>query len=174
MPATAIWAQVTAAVREPPAEVSMTLIHRDYHPQNTLWSALRLTEVVDWTQASWGPPSLDLGHMRWNLVADHGQVVADRFLACYRVAAGATSGDQPFWDLVALLDLLLDGGGPGDIQPDRHALVRGLRQNRAPALEVIVSSETASRSGRQEPRSRSCQGQPDYRGLTSAGRRRNG
>jgi aminoglycoside phosphotransferase (APT) family kinase protein len=118
MPATAIWAQVTAAVREPPREGFMTLIHRDYHPQNTLWSALRLTGVVDWTQASWGPPALDLGHMRWNLVADHGQVVADRFLACYRVAAGATSGDQPYWDLVALLDLLLDGDGPGDIKPD--------------------------------------------------------
>jgi aminoglycoside phosphotransferase (APT) family kinase protein len=117
MPATAIWAEVTAAVREPPPPAAMTLIHRDYHPQNTLWSRLRLTGVVDWTQASWGPPALDLGHMRWNLVADYGQDVADRFLACYRTATGATPGDQPYWDLVALLDLLLDGDGPGDIEP---------------------------------------------------------
>jgi hypothetical protein len=73
----------------------MTLIHRDYHPQNTLWSRLRLTGVVDWTQASRGPPALDLGHMRWNLVADYGQGVADRFLACYRAATGAAPGDQP-------------------------------------------------------------------------------
>ena len=117
MPATAIWADVTAAVREPPPAAPMTLIHRDYHPQNTLWSRLRLTGVVDWTQASWGPPALDLGHMRWNLVADHGQAAADRFLACYRAAAGAAPGDQPYWDLVALLDLLLDGDDPGDIEP---------------------------------------------------------
>jgi aminoglycoside phosphotransferase (APT) family kinase protein len=117
MPATAIWAQVTAAVREPPPAAAMTLIHRDYHPQNTLWSRLRLTAVVDWTQASWGPPGLDLGHMRWNLVADHGQDAADRFLACYQAATGVALGGQPYWDLVALLDLLLDGDGPGDIEP---------------------------------------------------------
>ena len=33
------------------------------------WSRGLLTGMVDWTQASWGPPELDLGHMRWNLVA---------------------------------------------------------------------------------------------------------
>jgi aminoglycoside phosphotransferase (APT) family kinase protein len=117
MPATAIWANVAAAVRETPPAAPMTLIHRDYHPQNTLWSRLRLTGVVDWTQASWGPPALDLGHMRWNLVADHGQAAADRFLAWYRAATGTARGDQPYWDLVALLDLLLDGDDPGDIEP---------------------------------------------------------
>jgi aminoglycoside phosphotransferase (APT) family kinase protein len=117
MPATGIWADVTAAVREAPPPAAMTLIHRDYHPQNTLWSRLRLTAVVDWTQASWGPPGLDLGHMRWNLAADHGQDTADQFLACYHAATGADLGGQPYWDLVALLDLLLDGDGPGDIEP---------------------------------------------------------
>ena len=95
MPATAIWADVTAAVRERPPPAAMTLIHRDYHPKNTLWSRLRLTGVVDWTQASWGPPGLDVGHMRWNLVADNGQDVANRFLACYQAATGAAVGDQP-------------------------------------------------------------------------------
>ncbi len=117
MPATPVWRQATAAVREPPPPTAMTLIHRDYHPQNTLWSRRRLTGVVDWTQASWGPPALDLGHMRLNLVADHGQAVADRFLACYRATAGAVFHDQAYWDLVSLLDLLLDGDDPGDIEP---------------------------------------------------------
>lgn len=117
LPATAVWRQATAAVRQPPPPTTMTLIHRDYHPENTLWSRQRLTGVVDWTQASWGPPALDLGHMRWNLVADHGQRVADRFLACYRATIGTASDDQPYWDLVSLLDLLLDGDDPGDIEP---------------------------------------------------------
>lgn len=54
----------------------MTLIHRDYHPENTLCWAGRLTGVVDWTQASYGPPALDVAHMRWNLAADHGRKVA--------------------------------------------------------------------------------------------------
>ena len=73
--------------------------------------------MVDWTQASWGPPALDLGHMRWNLVADHGQRVADRFLDCYRATTGSVLDDQAYWDLLSLLDLLLDGDDPGDIQP---------------------------------------------------------
>ncbi len=122
MPATPVWRQATAAVHEPPPPTTMTLIHRDYHPENTLWSRRRLTGVVDWTQASWGPPALDLGHMRWNLVADHGQAVADRFLACYWAKVGAVFDDQPYWDLVSLLDLLLDGDDPGDIEP--HDLQR--------------------------------------------------
>jgi aminoglycoside phosphotransferase (APT) family kinase protein len=121
MPATPVWAQAIAAVREPPptttSGTSITLIHRDYHPQNTLWSRQRLTAVVDWTQASSGPPGLDLGHMRWNLLADHGQHVADQFLARYRATTGNACPDQPYWDLVSLLDLLLDGDDPGDIEP---------------------------------------------------------
>ena len=40
--------------------------------------------------------------MRWNLVADHGQQVADQFLDCYRAATGNTCDDQPYWDLVSL------------------------------------------------------------------------
>ncbi len=118
MPATPVWRQATAVVREPPPATAMTLIHRAYHPENTLWSRRRLTGVVDWTQASLGPPALDVGHMRWNLVADHGQAVADEFLACYRATTGTMFGDQPYWDLVSLLDLLLDGDDPGDIEPD--------------------------------------------------------
>ncbi len=97
----------------------MTLMHRDYHPENTLWSRRRLTGVVDWTQASWGPPGIDLGHMRWNLVLDCGQTVADRFLASYQAITGRPTADQGYWDLVSLFDLLLDvGDEPGDITPD--------------------------------------------------------
>ncbi len=118
MPATPVWSQAVAAVHREPPGTRKILIHRDYHPGNTLWSQGRLTGVVDWTQASWGPPELDLGHMRWNLVVDHGQPVPDEFLACYRATTGSPLNDQPYWDIVSLLDLLLDGDGPGDIGPD--------------------------------------------------------
>jgi aminoglycoside phosphotransferase (APT) family kinase protein len=114
------WARVVAEVREAPPPAVATLIHRDYHPENTLWSRRRLTGVVDWTQASWGPPELDVAHMRWNLAADHGQQLADQFLACYRAITGRALEYQPYWDLVSLLDLLLDGDpdDPGDLGPD--------------------------------------------------------
>ena len=112
-----VWARAIAVVREQPPPADMTMIHRDYHPENTLWSRRRLTGVVDWTQASWGPPQLDLAHMRWNLAADHGARAADQFLACYRATTGTTMTDQPYWDLVSLLDVLLDGDDLGDLGP---------------------------------------------------------
>jgi aminoglycoside phosphotransferase (APT) family kinase protein len=118
MTGTPVWAQATAAVRHTPPPADMTLIHRDYHPENTLWSRGRLTAVVDWTQASWGPPQLDLAHMRWNLAADHGPQATGQFLACYQAATGTTLPGQPYWDLVSLLDLLLDGDDPGDLGPE--------------------------------------------------------
>jgi hypothetical protein len=71
------------------------MIHRDFHPENALWSRGRLTGIVDWTQASWGPPGLDLGHMRWNLVLDGGQPIADQFLARYQALTGTSLDDQP-------------------------------------------------------------------------------
>ncbi|MGI0131348.1 MAG: phosphotransferase family protein [Thermoplasmata archaeon] len=125
LPRTQVWTRAVAAVREPPPPADAVLLHRDYHPENTLWSGGRLSGVVDWTQASTGPAQFDLGHMRWNLVADHGQQAADRFLTDYRAASGRDLEHQPYWDLVALLDLLLcsnePGDQPGDITPgDLH------------------------------------------------------
>jgi aminoglycoside phosphotransferase (APT) family kinase protein len=114
--ATRTWRRAIATVREPRPDDAVTLIHRDYHPGNTLWSRHRLSGVVDWTQASLGPPGLDLGHMRWNLVLDHGQRVADDFLAAYRAATGHRPEHQAYWDLISLFDLLLDvDEDPGDI-----------------------------------------------------------
>jgi aminoglycoside phosphotransferase (APT) family kinase protein len=119
IPVTPVWTQAIAVVRQPLPATEMTMIHRDYHPENTLWSYGRLTGVLDWTQASWGPPALDVGHMRWNLVADYGQDTADRFLTAYRTAASRALHDQAYWDLVTLFDLLASGGDdPGDIDHD--------------------------------------------------------
>lgn len=97
------------------------LIHRDFHPGNTLWQGDRLLGVVDWTQASWGPPALDVGHMRWNLALRWGPSAAQRFLDAYVATSGATPADQPYWDLASLLDRVLAAGAPG---MKRQALAR--------------------------------------------------
>jgi aminoglycoside phosphotransferase (APT) family kinase protein len=116
IPETAVWTAALTTVRERPPPTPISLIHRDYHPENTLWSGHRVTGVVDWTQASHGPLGLDVGHMRWNLVADHGQLTADRFLASYQATTGRALKHQRYWDLVALFDLLLAGDELGDIE----------------------------------------------------------
>ena len=80
-------------------------IHRDYHPGNTLWVAGRLTAIVDWTSASWGPPAVDVAHMRANLAMSHGVEAADEFLEAYRAVAGPYAYD-PYWDLRVAVDFL--------------------------------------------------------------------
>ena len=72
--------------------------------------------------------------MRWNLLLDHGQRVADRFLACYGATTGSPIHDQAYWDLVSLFDLLLDGEDAGDIEPDD---LRRLEEYAANALRRL-------------------------------------
>ena len=88
----------------PPPDDRACFIHRDYHPGNTLWTGGRLTGVVDWIGGSWGPPSVDLGHMRVNLTADLGLAVADRFLAAHRALTGFDH--HPWWDVAATVDVV--------------------------------------------------------------------
>ena len=125
-----LWARAVAvAAGDPPPEPDC-LIHRDYHPENTLWSRGRLTGVVDWTSGSWGPPAVDLGHMRWNLAVTYGLDAADAFLAHHRALDPAASAHQPYWDVAAVIDVapeLVSGAWPafGLARLERH-LARAL------------------------------------------------
>ena len=168
------WARAVAAVREAPPPAVPTLIHRDYHPENTLWSRGRLTGVVDWTQASWGPPELDVAHMRWNLAADHGLQVADHFLSCYRATTGRALVTQPYWDLVSLLDLLLDGDpdDPGDIGTDDQRCFEAYAEAALGRLGLPDPAARRVRSG-QPPR-QPCRPLPSERQNHRGGRRRTG
>ncbi len=98
------WGRAIEVVNGPPPERARCFIHRDYHPGNVLWSRGRLTGVVDWINASWGPPGIDIAHCRSNLAQLHGVEVADAFLAGCR-SLGIVDDTQPYWDLVDLLDM---------------------------------------------------------------------
>jgi aminoglycoside phosphotransferase (APT) family kinase protein len=111
VPPTRTWRQAFELAAGLAPDTPGCFIHRDYHHHNTLWTRGRLTGVVDWTQASWGPPSVDVGHMRWNLAWEYGVPAAEEFLACYqRLTAGAIQ-HHPYWDIVTVIDLV------GDIDP---------------------------------------------------------
>jgi aminoglycoside phosphotransferase (APT) family kinase protein len=103
-----LWARALELVHEAPPPSPRRFIHREYHPGNTVWSRRTLVGIVDWTSGSRGPAAVDIGHMRWNLALTHGVNVADEFLALYRAASPADGGDQRYWDLVTLLDLVCD------------------------------------------------------------------
>jgi aminoglycoside phosphotransferase (APT) family kinase protein len=104
-----LWEQAFDVVTGPSPEAAPRFIHRDYHPDNTLWSYGRLTGVVDWERASYGPIAIDIAHMRWNLGLRYGVAVADRFLAAFDQVRGGYDHD-PYWDLRCVVDLLPERG----------------------------------------------------------------
>ena len=89
-----------------PAAARTGFMHRDYQHFNLLWSRERLTGVVDWGEASVGPPDVDVGHCRLNLAVLFSADVAERFRALYEAEAGRAV--DPWWDVHALLSY-----GPG-------------------------------------------------------------
>ena len=112
-----LWTRAAEITRRPPPAVEQCLIHRDYHPGNTLWQGGRLAGVVDWTSASRGAPAVDTAHMRWNLAIAHGAGAAERFLDVYRSISAATEGDQHYWDLVTVLDVIAELN-PDELPPN--------------------------------------------------------
>jgi len=97
------WAKAIDLACGPAPAVAPCFIHRDFHPSNVLWRRGRLTGVVDWLSASWGPPLVDVAHCRLNLVALHGVEAAGAFLDAYRAVAGPVEY-HPYWDVTATID----------------------------------------------------------------------
>jgi aminoglycoside phosphotransferase (APT) family kinase protein len=119
-----VWERALALAHEPPPELPERFIHRDYHPGNTLWEGAELTGIVDWTTGSRGAGAVDLGHLRWNLVVDYGQRVADAVLP--------HPEHHPYYDVITALDVLpeLDPTTP-------HAELLRLEEHVARALAEL-------------------------------------
>lgn len=119
-----VWERAIALAHEPPPVLPERFIHRDFHPGNTLWEGAELTGIVDWTTGARGPGAVDLGHLRWNLVVDHGQRVADALLP--------HPEHHPYYDVVTVLDVL------PELDPtDTHAELLRLEDHVARALAEL-------------------------------------
>ena len=92
-------------------EVSERFIHRDYHPNNVLWRDNALSGIVDWVNACRGPAGIDVAWCRQNLAQLYGVETADRFLKAFSNLAADSFEYHPFWDLMAVVELL--PGPPG-------------------------------------------------------------
>jgi aminoglycoside phosphotransferase (APT) family kinase protein len=106
-----LWERAFEVVSGTPPEAAPRFLHRDYEPDNTLWSSGRLTGVVDWDRASYGPIAVDIAHMRCSLGLRYGIAAADRFLADFDQVSGGYEHD-PYWDLRSVVDLLPGVGSP--------------------------------------------------------------
>jgi aminoglycoside phosphotransferase (APT) family kinase protein len=95
-----LWRAMASTLIAPEPAYRPRFIHRDFQHFNLLWSRGRLTGVVDWGNAGFGPPDLDTGHCRLNLAVLFGAEWAERFRIAYEARAGRRV--DPWWDLYAL------------------------------------------------------------------------
>lgn len=108
----AVWTRAIRLVRDHEPVGGGVFLHRDFHPGNVLWRRGRVSGVVDWQSASIGPPSVDVGHCRWNLVP-YGQDVVERFTKYWESASGQRF--DPWADLSTIIGCLDDlRAGPVD------------------------------------------------------------
>ena len=112
-----LWDALVERIREPLPERPSVFIHRDFHYGNVLRHMGKLSGIVDWAMASWGPAEQDVAHMRWNLAAHAKREpeLADAFLEeC--LATGVISDWDPLWDLYTIADTMgqFDPNDPED------------------------------------------------------------
>ncbi|MDX3383339.1 aminoglycoside phosphotransferase family protein [Streptomyces niveiscabiei] len=94
---TATWAAAIDVIREPAPPYEGRFLHRDFHPGNVLFGVpLRITGVVDWATASWGPAGLDVARCATNLALLHGPEWGRRFVEAYEEAGGRL-GRRLYW-----------------------------------------------------------------------------
>ncbi|WP_405912884.1 aminoglycoside phosphotransferase family protein [Streptomyces sp. NBC_00963] len=103
----AAWAAAIDVIRKPVPAYQGRFLHRDFQPGNVLFDALpsrpaaaRITGVVDWAGASWGPADLDVAHCSTNLALLHGPAWGLRFAEAYEEAGGvlaAAAGERLYW-----------------------------------------------------------------------------
>ncbi|UED87513.1 phosphotransferase family protein [Streptomyces profundus] len=103
----AAWAMAIDMIREPAPPYQGRFLHRDFQPGNVLFDVppatpadTRITGVVDWAGASWGPADLDVAHCSTNLALLHGPAWGPRFAEAYEEAGGtlaASASERLYW-----------------------------------------------------------------------------
>jgi aminoglycoside phosphotransferase (APT) family kinase protein len=101
----AAWAAAIDMIRRPPPAGAGRFLHRDFQPGNVLFdvpssAGVRISGVVDWAGASWGPTDLDVAHCCVNLALLHGPAWGPRFAEAYEEAGGVlavAAGERSYW-----------------------------------------------------------------------------
>ncbi len=96
--------------------VSPALVHVDYWPGNILWNNDRITAILDWEEAAYGDPGIDVAYCRMQMALDGMDEAAEEFLAVYEADMGPVA-NLAFWELAAAARPMFDPVGWIDEAP---------------------------------------------------------
>jgi aminoglycoside phosphotransferase (APT) family kinase protein len=97
------------------------LVHIDYWPGNILWDAGRIVAVVDWEEAAYGDPGIDVAYCRMEMVLSGMGEAADVFLSAYEAEVGQRVANLGFWELAAAARPMFSPEGWITASPARRA-----------------------------------------------------
>jgi len=126
-----LWCRAIALFEAGPPSTPATLLHRDFHPGNILWQGDRISGVIDWAEASWGPSDLDVAHSSTNFALLHDVRRGAAFRHDYRRHGGRVDTDEHaarFWVVSDLLGFL----------PDPVPIVAALTWTRRDLTDTLV------------------------------------
>ena len=104
-----------ALAAEDRPDTAAGLIHRDFHPGNTLWLGDEVSGLIDWAETSWGPPDLDVAHACSNFAMLHSVDDAVAFRRAYLDAGGRLDPDPGGWRYWQVRDILGFLPDPGPV-----------------------------------------------------------
>jgi aminoglycoside phosphotransferase (APT) family kinase protein len=92
------------------------LLHLDYWSGNILWDENEISAVIDWEEAAYGDPGVDVGYALMNITLMGLSEAADKFLQVYEMETGSMLKNLGFWELAAAVRPMTD---PQDWRIDR-------------------------------------------------------
>lgn len=100
--------------------VESVLVHVDYWSGNVLWDGDNISAVVDWEEAAYGDPAIDVAYCRMDMILLGLHQAADEFLQVYEAAVGRPLANLGFWELAAAARPMYNAGGWVDQSPNRE------------------------------------------------------
>lgn len=101
-----------------------TLVHIDYWSGNLLWNAGRIVAVVDWEEAAYGDPAIDVAYCRMDLILLGYRQAAEEFLTVYEAEMGRPIANLGLWELAAAVRPMFNPAGWIDQSPARERFTR--------------------------------------------------
>jgi aminoglycoside phosphotransferase (APT) family kinase protein len=85
-----------------------SLLHIDYWTGNILWHENEISAVLDWEEAAYGDPAIDLAYARMNMLLMGAPGAADEFFRVYESEIGRKIKNLGFWELAASVRPMVD------------------------------------------------------------------